>query len=453
MIVIAGRRRTFRPLALALVAALPAGCGPAEAVREYFRDPTPHEEYLLALSHAGLLSTALGAEWLEAAEEALSFPLVMDAPYREEGFFPEEDPSALGYRFPLRRGQRLLVRVELVTTEPARLFVDLFRAAPDSTRAPAPVLSGELGTEMVFEPRRNGDYLLRIQPELLRSGQFTVTIEKEPSLTFPVADRTSRSIGSFFGDPRDAGSRRHHGVDIFAPRGTPVIAAAEGYVSRVDTTAVGGRVIWLRDNQRNASLYYAHLQEILIRDDARVRPGDTIGLVGNTGNARTTPPHLHFGVYLRGEGPFDPWDFLAELPSDLPETEVGLGELGRWVRITGQEINLRDRPSREGEVLADLPRHTALRVLGGVGSWYRVRLPDGSSGFVAGRVTEDLGGPLRTERLAQRSTLQAEPRPGSPVMETIREGTEIPVLGTFGEYLLVQPPGGRAGWVAQAPTR
>jgi len=242
-------------------------------------------------------------------------------------------------------------------------------------------------------------------------------------------------------------------VDIFAPRGTPVIAAAEGYVSRVDTTAVGGRVIWLRDNQRNASLYYAHLQEILIRDDARVRPGDTIGLVGNTGNARTTPPHLHFGVYLRGEGPFDPWDFLAELPSDLPETEVGLGELGRWVRITGQEINLRDRPSREGEVLADLPRHTALRVLGGVGSWYRVRLPDGSSGFVAGRVTEDLGGPLRTERLAQGSTLQAEPRPGSPVMETIPEGTEIPVLGTFGEYLLVQPPGGRAGWVAQAPTR
>ena len=336
--------------ALLLSTILLGGCGPADAVREYFREPTPHEEYLLGLSHAGLTATALGEDWVEASATAIHDPLVMDAPYQEEGFFPAEEASALGYRFPLRRGQRLVIRVDLVSSGSTRLFVDLFRAAPDSVRAPVPVLSGEAGDEMVFEPRRTGDYLLRIQPELLRGGQFSLTIQKDPALTFPVAGRTSRSIGSFFGDPREAGRREHHGVDIFAPRGTPVVASAEAYVSQVDTTPVGGRIIWLRDSQRNASIYYAHLHEILVQEDTRVSPGDTIGLVGNTGNARTTPPHLHFGLYLRGEGPYDPWDFLVELPTGLDPVEVELAELGEWVRIAGhgQEIYLRDRPSFSG---------------------------------------------------------------------------------------------------------
>jgi murein DD-endopeptidase MepM/ murein hydrolase activator NlpD len=425
------------------------GCQQVDVVREYFRDPTPHEQYLLNLAHAGLTETALGEDWIQASREAITEPLVMDAPYLEEGFFPPQEASALGYRFALRRGQRLIIKVDLEGSETARLFVDLFRCAPDSTRAPVPVRSGEAGIEMVFEPRRNADYLLRVQPELLRGGQFTVTIEKEPALEFPVAGRTSRSIGSFFGDPREGGRREHHGVDIFAPRGTPVVASAEAYVSRVDTTPVGGRVIWLRDSERRASIYYAHLHELLVREGATVSPGDTIGLVGNTGNARTTPPHLHFGFYLRGEGPFDPWDFLVELPSDLEPVEVELAELGNWVRITGQDIHLRDRPTRRGQILADLPQHTTVRVLGGIGTWYRVELPDGGAGFVAGRLTEQLAEPLRLERLAQEQPLQAQPLPDAPVMGEIPTGADVAVFGTFGDYLFVQSPNGKSGWMAQ----
>lgn len=437
-------------LILILSAILLGGCGQAEAVREYFREPTPHEEYLLGLSHAGLTATALGEDWVQASEEAIRSPLAMDAPYQEEGFFPAEEPSALGYRFPLRRGQRLVVKVDLVGSGPTRLFVDLFRSAPDSSRAPVPVLSGEDGTEMVFEARRTGDYLLRVQPELLRGGQFTVTIEKEPSMVFPVPGRTSRSIGSFFGDPRDAGRREHHGVDVFAPRGTPVVASAESYVSRVDTTPVGGRVIWLRDSRRGASIYYAHLHETLVQEGDRVNPGDTIGLVGNTGNARTTSPHLHFGLYFRGDGPLDPWDFLMELPTELETVDVELAELGEWVRVTGQEIRLRDRPTRIGQVVAELPQHTAVRVMGGVGTWYRVQLPDGNSGFVAGRLMEGLSDPIRLERLARGQSLQAQPRSDAPVMDELPMGADVPVLGTFGDFLLVQSPSGRAGWMAQS---
>jgi murein DD-endopeptidase MepM/ murein hydrolase activator NlpD len=425
---------------------------PLGSIREFFRDPTPHEEYLMGLSASGLASSALGQDWINAARVALERPLAVEPPYQEQGFFPEEEPSALGYRFSVRRGQRLTVTVELENGQVpgAELFLDLFRAAPDTLLPPVHLLSPEPGSPLVFEPRRTGDYLLRIQPELLRSGRFKVTIANDPVLEFPVAGRTSRAIGSRFGDPRDGGRRKHHGVDIFAPRGTPVIATSEAYVRQVDTTQVGGRVIWLRDNRRGASIYYAHLNEILTRAGAQVKPGDTIGTVGNTGNARTTPPHLHFGLYFRGDGPFDPWNYLHQPPGEIEPEEVQLAGLGKWVRVGGEDIPLWDRPAPRAQVLMDLPSHTAVRVLGGVGSWYRVQLPDGGSGFVSGRLTEEMGEPLWLERVARAQPIQATPLPGAPVMDELEDGAEIPVLGTFGAFLYVRGPSGRAGWMAAA---
>jgi hypothetical protein len=420
--------------------------------REFFRDPTPHEEYLMGLSTSGLAASALGQEWMTASRDALEHPMALELPFQEEGYFPREEPSALGYRLTLRRGQRLTVTVEIDNGRAGgpKLFLDLFRAAPDTLRPPVHVLSPEPGELLVFEPRRTGDYLLRIQPELLRSGRFRVTIENDAALEFPVAGRTSRAIGSYFGDPRDGGRRDHHGVDIFAPRGTPVVAVSEATVRRVDTTAVGGRVVWLRDRSRGASIYYAHLNQILTRAGAQVRPGDTIGTVGNTGNARTTPPHLHFGLYFQGEGPSDPWDYLHQPPGEIEAVEVALDGLGRWARVGKEAIDLRDRPAGDARVLMDLPSHTAVRVLGGVGQWYRVRLPDGGSGFVAGRLTEELGEPLWLERVARAQSIQADPLPGAPIMDELEDGSEIPVLGTFGGFLYVRAPSGRAGWMAAA---
>ncbi|MFC1660915.1 peptidoglycan DD-metalloendopeptidase family protein [Gemmatimonadota bacterium] len=424
-----------------------AGCRGTEIIREFFRDPTPHEAYVLGLFHAGLDSTALGREWIQASRDALSNPLTMDPPYREEGFFPEEDPSALGYRFPLLRGQRLVVRVELTGRDSTQLFVDLFRAAPDSMRAPVPLSWGEEGSELVYDPFRSGDYILRIQPELLRGGRFQVTIVNGPSLEFPVAGHGMQDVGSVFGAPRDAGRRVHHGVDIFARRGTPVIAGTRGFVSRADTTEIGGRVVWLRDEENPQSLYFAHLDRILTPTGTHVEVGDTLGFVGNTGNARTTPPHLHFGIYRRRFGPVDPWDFIRRIPTNAQEVVVNLDDLGSWVRIREPEINLRKAPSRRSEVVADLPRHTPVRVMGGVGTYYRVRLPDGSSGFLAGRLTEEMQEPIRTETLAEDLPLQAQPLPHSPVMDEIPRGADVPVLGAFGGFLYVRAPSGTAGWV------
>ena len=76
--------------------------------------------------------------------------------------------------------------------------------------------------------------MLRVQPELLRSGRYTIVQRTLASLRFPVAGLTAAAVQSEFGAARDAGRREHEGIDIFAPRNTPVIAVVDG-------TAAAGR--------------------------------------------------------------------------------------------------------------------------------------------------------------------------------------------------------------------
>ena len=78
----------------------------------------------------------------------------------------------------------------------------------------------------------------------------------------------------------------------------------------------GEKTVWLRDGERGLSYYYAHLDSQLVRAGEYVERGDTVGLVGNTGNARTTPPHLHFGIYANGAR--DPYPYLQG--EDAPPT-------------------------------------------------------------------------------------------------------------------------------------
>ncbi len=425
-------------------------CETVEGAREYFRDPTPHESYVLGLAHAGLAETALGSDWIEVAEAALRAPLPVDPPYREEGFFDPEEPVALGYRVALRRGERLEVSIDFDTIRTTRIFVDLFRAAPDSARRPAPVAQGDSTGSLAYEPRRSGEYVIRVQPELLRGGRYRLTIRAGGALAFPVDGHDTGAIRSYFGADRDGGRRRHHGVDIFASRGTPVLAPAAGTVRRVGETGLGGRVVWIWDAVRRQSYYYAHLDRQFVSGGEWVEPGDTLGLVGNTGNARTTPPHLHFGIYARGEGPIDPVPFLQRPVRGLESFGGDLSLFGEWVRVRADGSLLRRTPSRSGDVLADLGRHTAARVEGGAGSWYRVRLPDGRVGFLAVQSTEPVTRPLRTTALPGARTVQALPRATGPVREVLAPGTDVEVLGLFDDYLYVRPSGGPPGWMAAA---
>lgn len=119
------------------------------------------------------------------------------------------------------------------------------------------------------------------------------------SLIMPVA--AAVKLADNFGAPR-GGGRRHQGLDLLAPRGTPVVAAAGGVVSKVSDHPRGGNCLWVNSDDGSA-YYYAHLDRFArgVEAGQSVRPGDLLGYVGNTGNASGGPPHLHFEVHRYGE--------------------------------------------------------------------------------------------------------------------------------------------------------
>lgn len=198
----------------------------------------------------------------------------------------------------------------------ARL-IDTFRRSPIPSRRPVQISSADVkGLPWVLEPSDAGAYVIRIQPEYGAAGTYQLVFAVEPSFVCPVPGHGMRDVGSLFGDPRNGGQRRHNGVDIFAPRGTPVTAATDGVILAVDDTRIGGRVIWLRASDGRYAVYYAHLDRHFVQEGQQVCVGGTLGLVGNTGNTRTTPPHLHLGIYRRGEGAVDPWYFIAPVEPD-----------------------------------------------------------------------------------------------------------------------------------------
>ena len=300
-------------MALGLVISL-AACDGRVSMR--FVTTTAREAYEARLQELGLRTTALGRDWTAAAERALEQPVAVVLPHREVRYLDPRQAAAVAYRLSLEQGQRVAVRIDVAGARPDDLsfFVDLF-FLPDSLNPPQMVASADSSAwELEYVALRPGDYVLRIQPELLRGGRITLTLSAHASLGFPIAGMDMRTLRSRFGAPRDAGRREHHGVDLFAPRGTPVLAATAGWVSWVGTNRLGGNVVWLRDARYGRRLYYAHLDRYAVQEDTWVEPGDTLGFVGNTGNARTTPPHLHFGVYVRQPGvrggARDPADFL-----------------------------------------------------------------------------------------------------------------------------------------------
>ncbi len=125
------------------------------------------------------------------------------------------------------------------------------------------------------------------------------------ALPVPVQGVAAHRIADTFGAPRGS-DRSHAGVDIFAPRGTPVSSATRGIVVSVRDSGLGGKQVWVLGPGRERH-YYAHLDDWAegLGEGDVVQPGDPLGTVGNTGNARTTPPHLHYGIY-GSAGAYDP---------------------------------------------------------------------------------------------------------------------------------------------------
>jgi murein DD-endopeptidase MepM/ murein hydrolase activator NlpD len=202
-------------------------------------------------------------------------------------------------------------------TTPATTTSEAPVTAPKASPLPAPAVNAPPPHDEGFnrpKPRarhkhRAGHQPLKVTPPLL-AGPYV----------FPVAGDASfgDSYGALRSDVRDGW---HHGDDIFAPLGSPVVAVADGTLNRVGWERLGGWRLWVRDRAGD-QFYYAHLSGYtpLALSGARVHRGDVIGFVGNTGDAFTTMPHLHFEVhprsllYLRYDGAVNPTSYLYSWP-------------------------------------------------------------------------------------------------------------------------------------------
>jgi murein DD-endopeptidase MepM/ murein hydrolase activator NlpD len=170
------------------------------------------------------------------------------------------------------------------------------KAGKAKQQAPAP--EGKPGITPIIRPPN-------ITPKLTAGGYV-----------FPVYGPSS--FGDTFGAFRgDVSGDWHHGDDIFAPLGAPILAVASGTVFSVGWNEVGGNRLWLRDGQGNL-FYYAHLSAFspLAVNGNHVAAGSVLGFVGNTGDAQGTPYHLHFEIHpvallgLGYDGAVDPTSYL-----------------------------------------------------------------------------------------------------------------------------------------------
>ena len=115
-------------------------------------------------------------------------------------------------------------------------------------------------------------------------------------LIIPVAGVDRTAIRDMFNEVR--GNHRHEAIDILAPRGTPVIAADDGVVQKLFTSAAGGLTVYEFDPDQRYCYYYAHLDGYApgLHEGQQLRRGDVLGYVGTTGNAPKDTPHLHFAL-------------------------------------------------------------------------------------------------------------------------------------------------------------
>ena len=158
-----------------------------------------------------------------------------------------------------------------------------------------------------------------------------VSIQRSAPIVFPLAQ--GGEYGDSFGAPRDGGARRHQGIDIFAPKMTPVVAAASGTVSLL-RAGVGTDccVIRLRHDDGTSSLYLHLNNDTEGTDDGlgygiadgialgtHVEAGQVIGYVGDSGNAEETPPHLHFEYHDPSGAATDPYPVLLAAQGTGPQ--------------------------------------------------------------------------------------------------------------------------------------
>lgn len=414
----------------------------------FFAKKSPHELYGEKIKNAGLQETALGKLWFSAAQQSLASPLTINLPYTETGYFSADQPRAAGLQFHGKRGEKLNIILSKKPTTGFSIYLDLWQ--PPVTSDSRPKLLSYADTTpatITHEVETDGTYILRLQPELLKSGEYTLSITTEPSLAFPVTPEVKSNIGSLWGSGRDGGARRHEGIDIFAPRGTALLAAADGVISGETENRLGGKVIFLRPENKNYALYYAHLDQHLVQPGQTVKTGDTIGTMGNTGNARTTSPHLHFGIYTN-LGAVDPLPFVNQVRKTPEKISAPLSNLGKWVR-NKKNVRLLSELSASAQAALLVEANTLLEVEAATSGWYKVSLPGGEKGFVASSAVSSVSLPVSKSKLKTAQPLLNEPDLFASRKTTLPPGETINILANYKDFYYINRSNREEGWISK----
>jgi murein DD-endopeptidase MepM/ murein hydrolase activator NlpD len=413
----------------------------------YFKDKlllSPHDSYYSALLRENLKATA--ERWRLEAEESLAAPLRISLPYSERNLLDADYLQPITFAFDLKIDELIQVNIFPSTNTRAEVFVDVFYVKDAATE---PMRIGSMATkdqQLKIAAEHTGQHLVRIQPSHAAQGLMDVAITSPLRYGFPVDTERENTVQSLFGVDRDGGARRHEGIDIFAPRGTPVIAAEAGYVVRVGDTPRGGKNVWVRGDQR--SFYYAHLDSIAVSPGDRVIRGEVLGTLGNTGNAVTTSPHLHFGIYKLAQGAVDPLPLVGRKKS-VNTYAPPLVELApRWLSIKTEKANLRSGPSLKTTTVASLKRAELLQVDAIAGDWLRVTTGNSTKGFIERRLT---GTPSESKlTLTENHVAFSLPDDTSPVIGNFSAGDKLPTLGRFGSFVWIKMSGGVYAWAKEA---
>ena len=286
---------------------------------------SPYESYVKSLETSGISKSSMGKKWISSGQNALLNPNEsVRPPFKSEIFFREITPTAVSYGLKYEENAKLTFKISSKGKDNNGVYVDIFENNPNKNRIKNFYVKD---TVFVYENNNTQNLILRIQPQLLVNQYVTLEIIENAKLAFPVKNGSNKDIQSHWGVAREGGLRKHEGVDIFNKKGTPILAVEDGTIARVGTNHLGGKVVWQRLGMFGQSIYYAHLDSQAVSTGQTVKKGDIVGFMGNTGNAKTTPSHLHFGIYT-GSGAIDPILYILKrdtIPAKLKLSEKYLG--------------------------------------------------------------------------------------------------------------------------------
>jgi murein DD-endopeptidase MepM/ murein hydrolase activator NlpD len=261
-------------------------------------------------------------------------------------------PAGLDEAMERRRGARLAAAALVIGEEDIGRLAELRQRLSGETREL--VESLRLVADFLVEAERDvatADEAIRqaeIEYEAFRAGS-EVFID---GVLFPLGGPYDRPLIDSFGFPRMPGTpdeHWHEGIDLFAPRGTPLVATERGLVTRIGVGRLGGLKLWLV-GESGTEWYYAHLDSFApgLADGQLVAAGDLLGFVGTTGNAVGTPPHLHLQMHPGGGRPVNPYPLLS-IVSDLDQATIAAGDHPSW----RHRPVVVDRPDEAADTAAD----------------------------------------------------------------------------------------------------